>query len=130
MSRRSGALRSGDSQRYRYLQRPNPLRRRHRCGVGQWGAVLSGWVLHRASRRTLLSPAQRPMNAPILDSHGLFLLCSAAASVIGLILLIAVGKLNPFLSLMIVSLALAVTTGMSLEKIVASFETGTGNTLG
>jgi GntP family gluconate:H+ symporter len=70
------------------------------------------------------------MNTAILDSHGLFLLLSAATSVIGLILLIAVGKLNPFLSLMIVSLALAIVTGMPLEKIVASFETGTGNTLG
>ena len=57
------------------------------------------------------------MNTPILDSHGLFLLLSAATSVIGLILLIAVGKLNPFLSLMIVSLGLAVTPGMPLEKI-------------
>jgi GntP family gluconate:H+ symporter len=66
----------------------------------------------------------------MIDSHGLFLLIAAASAVIGLILLIAVGKLNPFLSLMMVSLALAVATGMPLEKIVASFETGTGNTLG
>jgi gluconate:H+ symporter, GntP family len=67
---------------------------------------------------------------PIIDSHGLFLLLAAASSVIALILLIAVGKLNPFLSLMMISLALAIVTGMPLEKIVASFETGTGNTLG
>jgi GntP family gluconate:H+ symporter len=67
---------------------------------------------------------------PIIDSHGLFLLLAAASSVIALILLIAVGKLTPFLSLMMISLALAIVTGMPLEKIVASFETGTGNTLG
>ena len=66
----------------------------------------------------------------MLDSHGLYLLLAATTSVIALILLIAVGKLNPFLSLLLVSLALAVATGMPLETIVASFETGTGNTLG
>jgi GntP family gluconate:H+ symporter len=66
----------------------------------------------------------------MLDSHGLFLLIAAASAVITLILLIAAVKLNPFLSLMMVSLGLAVATGMPLENIVASFETGTGNTLG
>ncbi len=66
----------------------------------------------------------------MLDSHGLFLLIAAASAVIGLVLLIAVGKLNPFLSLLVVSLALAAATGMPLGKIVSSFETGTGNTLG
>jgi gluconate:H+ symporter, GntP family len=67
---------------------------------------------------------------PVLDSHGLFLLFAAASSIIGLILLIVVGKLNPFLCLLLVSLALAVVAGMPLEKIVGSFETGMGNTLG
>jgi gluconate:H+ symporter, GntP family len=67
---------------------------------------------------------------PVLDTHGLFLLFAAASAVIGLVLLIAVGKLNPFLSLLVVSLALAAATGMPLGKIVSSFETGTGNTLG
>ena len=67
---------------------------------------------------------------PIVDSHGLFLLISAAGAVVGLILLVAVGKLNPFLSLIVVSLALALATGMPLSDIVSSFETGTGNTLG
>jgi gluconate:H+ symporter, GntP family len=66
----------------------------------------------------------------MIDSHGLFLLFAAASAVIGLVLLIAVGKLNPFLSLLLVSLALAAATGMPLGKIVSSFETGTGNTLG
>ena len=66
----------------------------------------------------------------MLDSHGLFLLIAAASAVITLILLIAAVKLNPFLSLMMVSLGLAVATGMPLQSIVASFENGTGNTLG
>ena len=66
----------------------------------------------------------------MIDSHGLYLLIAAASSVLVLILLIAVVKLNPFLSLMTVSLALAMATGMRLENIVGSFETGTGNTLG
>ena len=66
----------------------------------------------------------------MIDSHGLYLLLAAATSVVVLILLIAVVKLNPFLSLLTVSLGLAVATGMRLETIVGSFETGTGNTLG
>jgi GntP family gluconate:H+ symporter len=67
---------------------------------------------------------------PVLDTHGLYLLIAAASAVIGLVLLIAVGKLNPFLSLVLVSLALAAATGMPLRSIVSSFETGTGDTLG
>jgi gluconate:H+ symporter, GntP family len=70
------------------------------------------------------------MTGGMIDSHGLFLLLSAASAVVALILLIAVAKLNPFLCLMMVSLGLAVVTGMPLQNIVASFETGTGNTLG
>src|SRR5271156_1817783 len=66
----------------------------------------------------------------MIDSHGLYLLIAAATSVVVLILLIAVVKLNPFLSLLTVSLLLAAATGMRLETIVSSFETGTGNTLG
>jgi gluconate:H+ symporter, GntP family len=66
----------------------------------------------------------------MIDSHGLYLLLAAATSVVMLILLIAVVKLNPFLSLLTVSLGLAVATGMRLETVVGSFETGTGNTLG
>ncbi len=66
----------------------------------------------------------------MLDSHGVYLLIAAASSVIGLVLLIAVGKLNPFLSLMLVSLGLAAAAGMPLGTVLSSFETGTGNTLG
>jgi gluconate:H+ symporter, GntP family len=66
----------------------------------------------------------------MIDSHGLFLLCAAITSIIALIVLIAVAKLNPFISLLLVSLALAMAAGMKLESIVTSFETGMGGTLG
>ena len=101
--------------------------------MGQRGAFLQGWGCHRATSRTISSsslPGSRLNPAPLLDSHGVFLLLAAASAVIGLVLLIAVVKLNAFLSLMVVSLALAAVTGMPLGNIVSSFETGVGNTLG
>ena len=70
------------------------------------------------------------MTIPGLDQHGAFLLSTAAISVVCLILLIAVVKLNPFISLLLTSLALAVVTGMPAAAIVHSFELGVGNTLG
>ena len=66
----------------------------------------------------------------MVDQHSAFLLTSAAVSVICLILLIAVVKLNPFISLLVTSLGLAVVTGMPATAIVHSFEVGVGNTLG
>ena len=66
----------------------------------------------------------------MIDSHGASLLLSAVAAVVALIVLIARFKLNPFVVLMTVSLALAVVTGMPLQATVKSFETGLGNTLG
>lgn len=66
----------------------------------------------------------------MIDPHSLFLLIAALVSVIGLILLIAVAKLNPFITLLVVSLALAVATGMPANAIVHSFEAGLGGTLG
>ena len=42
----------------------------------------------------------------MIDHHSLFLLAAALGSVIGLILLIAVFKLNPFISLLLASLGL------------------------
>ncbi|MFZ0661065.1 MAG: gluconate:H+ symporter [Acidobacteriaceae bacterium] len=66
----------------------------------------------------------------MIDHHSLFLLIAAFVSVIGLILLIAVAKLNPFITLLVVSLALAVVTGMPASAIVHSFEAGLGGTLG
>lgn len=59
-----------------------------------------------------------------------FLLVSAATAVVALIFLIAVVKLNPFITLVVVSCGLALTAGMPIGAIVKSFETGVGNTLG
>ena len=63
-------------------------------------------------------------------SHGTFLLLSALCAVILLIVLIARFKANPFIALMVVSIALAMVTGMPLQNIVHSFENGVGGTLG
>jgi GntP family gluconate:H+ symporter len=66
----------------------------------------------------------------MIDPHSIFLLVSALVAVICLILLVAVFKLNPFITLFVVSLALAVTTGMPLPSVIHSFELGVGGTLG
>jgi GntP family gluconate:H+ symporter len=65
-----------------------------------------------------------------IDPHSLFLLVSTLAAVIGLILLIAVFKLNPFITLLLASLGLAMVTGMQPSTIIHSFEAGVGATLG
>ena len=66
----------------------------------------------------------------MIDHHSIFLLASATISVIVLVLLIAVFKLNPFITLFLTGLALAVATGMPAAAIVKSFETGVGGALG
>ena len=66
----------------------------------------------------------------MIDHHGIFLLVAALVSVVGLIVLIAVVKLNPFISLLVTSLALAVVAGMPRSAIIHSFEAGLGGTLG
>ncbi len=66
----------------------------------------------------------------MIDHHGVFLLLAALSAVIVLILLIAVVKLNPFIVLLLTSLALAIVAGMPPAAIVKSFEVGLGNTLG
>ena len=66
----------------------------------------------------------------MIDPHSIFLLASAFVSVVGLILLIAVFKLNPFITLFLTSLALAVAAGMPLSTVIHSFEAGVGGTLG
>jgi GntP family gluconate:H+ symporter len=66
----------------------------------------------------------------MIDPHSVFLLVAALASVIGLVLLIAVLKLNPFLALLISSISLAIVAGMPPSTIVHSFEAGVGGTLG
>jgi len=66
----------------------------------------------------------------MIETHDTFLLVSALLSVVALVVLIARFKLNPFIVLMTVSLALALATGMPPQTIVKSFETGVGGTLG
>jgi GntP family gluconate:H+ symporter len=66
----------------------------------------------------------------MIDAHSIFLLVAALVAVLGLIFLIAVYKLNPFITLLLASLSLALVTGMPLPTVVHSFETGVGNTLG
>jgi len=66
----------------------------------------------------------------MIDPHSIFLLASAFVAVVGLILLIAVFKLNPFITLFLTSLALAVAAGMPLSTVIHSFEAGVGGTLG
>ena len=65
----------------------------------------------------------------MIDHHSLFLLLSALGSVVGLILLIAVVRLNPFISILLASFVLAVLTGMPLQEVIHSFEAGLGGTL-
>jgi gluconate:H+ symporter, GntP family len=66
----------------------------------------------------------------MIDPHSIFLLVSALLAVVCLILLIAVFKLNPFITLFLISLALAVVVGMPLTTVIHSFEAGVGGTLG
>ena len=66
----------------------------------------------------------------MIDLHSIFLLVSTLIAVIVLILLISVAKLNPFLTLFLISLSLAMVAGMPLATVIHSFETGMGNTLG
>jgi GntP family gluconate:H+ symporter len=66
----------------------------------------------------------------MIDPHSIFLLSAALAAVIGLILLIAVFRLNPFLSLLLVSLTLALVAGMPFTAGIHSFEQGMGAILG
>ncbi|WP_347554946.1 gluconate:H+ symporter [Robbsia sp. KACC 23696] len=62
--------------------------------------------------------------------HGGMLLVYALVAVIALIVLIAKFKLNPFITLMVVSVVLALVVGMPIPTIVKSFETGVGGALG
>jgi GntP family gluconate:H+ symporter len=62
--------------------------------------------------------------------QGTPLLIYAAVAIVALVVLIARFKLNPFVTLVIVSLALGVSVGMPMGGIVKAFETGVGNTLG
>ena len=67
---------------------------------------------------------------PAATVQGPLLLVYAAVAVVALVVLIARYKLNPFVTLIVVSLALGVSVGMPMGGIVKAFETGVGNTLG
>src|SRR5215211_2063820 len=62
--------------------------------------------------------------------QGPLLLVYAAVAIVALVVLIARFKLNPFVTLVVVSLALGVSVGMPMGGIVKAFETGVGTTLG
>lgn len=61
---------------------------------------------------------------------GISLLLYAAVAIIALVLLIARYKLNPFVTLTVVSLGLGLVAGMPAGEVVASYEGGVGKTLG
>jgi GntP family gluconate:H+ symporter len=67
---------------------------------------------------------------PPIDSHSIFLLVAALVSVVGLIVLVAVVKLNPVITLLVTALSLAVVAGMPLTAVIHSFEAGVGGVLG
>jgi GntP family gluconate:H+ symporter len=54
----------------------------------------------------------------------------AIAAVLLLLLMITYFKINPFVTLMIVSVFLGVAAGMPFDKVLASIQAGLGNTLG
>jgi GntP family gluconate:H+ symporter len=62
--------------------------------------------------------------------QGNLLLLYALLSVIALVVLIAKFKLNPFVTLVVVSVLLGLFVGMPMGDIVKSFEAGVGGTLG
>ncbi|KAA0180682.1 GntP family permease [Cupriavidus cauae] len=61
---------------------------------------------------------------------GTTLLLYALIAVIALVVLIARFKLNPFITLVVVSVLLGFSVGMPMNEIVKSFEAGVGGTLG
>src|SRR6478672_11806350 len=67
---------------------------------------------------------------PAAAVQGPLLLVYAAVAVVALVVLIARYKLNPFVTLVLVSLILGIVVGMPMSTVVKSFETGVGNTLG
>lgn len=58
------------------------------------------------------------------------LLLYALLAIVALIVMIARYKVNPFVTLVIVSLAMGVAAGMPLDKVVGSFQSGVGGVLG
>ena len=65
----------------------------------------------------------------MIDHHSLFLLLSALGSVVGPVPLFAVVRLNPFVSILVASIALVLATGMPLQTVVHSSGSGLDGTL-
>lgn len=63
-------------------------------------------------------------------SHGHLLLIYAALAIVALIVLIARYRLNPFISVTLVSIGLALLAGMPAPEILPAYEQGVGKTLG
>jgi GntP family gluconate:H+ symporter len=63
-------------------------------------------------------------------STGTWLLVATLLAIVALIVLIARYRLNPFVTLIAVSLALGLAVGMPAGKIVAAYEEGVGKALG
>lgn len=58
------------------------------------------------------------------------LLLYALLAIVALVVMIARYKINPFVTLVVVSLVMGVVAGMPLDKVVGSFQTGVGGVLG
>jgi len=63
-------------------------------------------------------------------SHGHLLLIYAVLAILALIVLIARYRLNPFISVTLVSIGLALLAGMPAPEILPAYEQGVGKTLG
>ncbi|HXX69253.1 MAG TPA: gluconate:H+ symporter [Polyangiaceae bacterium] len=63
-------------------------------------------------------------------AHDAHLLAAAAAALIGLVLLVSVAKLHPFVALVLASGALGIAAGLPPDRTVAAFQKGVGETLG
>ena len=63
-------------------------------------------------------------------SHDTSLLLYALISIVGLIVLIAKFKTNPFIALIVAALFMGLISGMKLPDIVKSFQDGVASTLG
>jgi GntP family gluconate:H+ symporter len=66
----------------------------------------------------------------MIDPHSIFLLVCTLVAVVGLVFLVTVFRLNPFISLILASLAIAAAAGMPMTSVMRSFEAGVGGTLG
>src|SRR5438309_178846 len=123
---------------------PSPIRSappRALIRYGSTGSSPTPPPAQPANVRVAFSPADRhrgfskhpsgpEIASRMIDPHSLFLLASTVIAVLVLIALIAIAKLNAFLTLILVSLSLAMVAGLPLATAIHSFETGMGNTLG